>query len=246
MQRSVQGTSHIRLGIDCQDCCRSEIVSVNGEDVAILVCADGAGSALYSAEGSQIVCETFLKSVKLSLASEQFELTEGSAVEWLARVQDRIAIASDEKSSTPREFASTLLAAVIKPSQALFLQIGDGAIVINSDQGFQPVFWPQAGEYAGTTHFVTSDAAQASIMTRLVAGQVRIRKIAILTDGLERLALRFATHEAHGPFFEPLFQALENTDDTTLLDEPLTHFLTSAAVNERTDDDKTLLLALRA
>lgn len=171
-------------------------------------------------------------------------LSEDMPARWLLEIQNRLASVAAEISTTPRDLASTLLGAVVGPLDALFLQIGDGAIVVDADGSYEPVFWPQAGEYAGTTHFVTDSSAEANLMTqRLSRG---VSKIAMFTDGLERLALRFASREAHAPFFEPLFAALNNSDDPESLADPLSVFLNSAAVNERTDDDKTLLLALRA
>ena len=71
--------------------------------------------------------------------------------------------------------------------------------------------------------------------------------MALLTDGLQGLALRFDTREAHGPFFEPMFARLraEGEGEPESLREELRAFLGSAPVNQRTDDDKTLVLATR-
>jgi hypothetical protein len=71
--------------------------------------------------------------------------------------------------------------------------------------------------------------------------------VALLTDGLQGLALRFSTREAHGPFFEPMFARLrrEREGEPKGLGKELRAFLGSAPVNQRTDDDKTLVLATR-
>ena len=71
--------------------------------------------------------------------------------------------------------------------------------------------------------------------------------MALLTDGLQGLALRFASREAHGPFFEPMFARLRREARRGLdgLHGELARFLDSPAVNQRTDDDKTLVLATR-
>jgi hypothetical protein len=67
----------------------------------------------------------------------------------------------------------------------------------------------------------------------------------MMTDGLQRLALDFRTQAPHEPFFSPLFKALRSAPVAEDLAVPLRQLLSSSSVNERTDDDKTLLLATR-
>ena len=68
--------------------------------------------------------------------------------------------------------------------------------------------------------------------------------MALFTDGLQTLALDY-TRAAHSPFFAPMFAALSSETEPGGLLGPLSAFLESPAVNERTDDDKTLILATR-
>jgi hypothetical protein len=49
----------------------------------------------------------------------------------------------------------------------------------------------------------------------------------------------------HRPFFEPLFARLRGTVSGDELNEPLRQFLASPRVAQRSDDDKTLILATR-
>ena len=108
----------------------------------------------------------------------------------------------------------------------------------------RPALWPQSGEYANCTWFVTDDELASRVEFASVEG---VHEIALLTDGLQGLALRFLGREAHGPFFEPMFARLrrERSGRGTRLDGELRAFLDSPAVNRRTDDDKTLVLATR-
>lgn len=46
-------------------------------------------------------------------------------------------------------------------------------------------------------------------------------------------------------FFEPMFDQVAKADDARDLIVPLRNFLSSEAVNARTDDDKTLVVAVR-
>jgi hypothetical protein len=103
------------------------------------------------------------------------------------------------------------------------------------------VFWPQSGEYAYSTNFLTSPQYETHVEYVSVAAPCA--DVALMTDGLERLALRFDSQTPHAPFFEPFFRAIRAAEDYTGLNAALQTFLASAPVRERSDDDKTLILA---
>ena len=67
--------------------------------------------------------------------------------------------------------------------------------------------------------------------------------IAILSDGLQMLALKIPEYMPHAPFFSPLFRFVAEVTDETEAKEQLEAFLRSPRVRKRTDDDLTLLLA---
>jgi hypothetical protein len=142
-----------------------------------------------------------------------------------------------------REFACTLLTAIVAPRHAAFAQVGDGAIVVWRENAYQTVFWPQTGEYANTTYFLTNPDYEDRLEFRILEEEVE--ELALFTDGLQMLALHYQSRTVHGPFFAPMFQALHRAANAEELDGPLVRFLTSRAVNDRTDDDKTLILATR-
>jgi hypothetical protein len=103
------------------------------------------------------------------------------------------------------------------------------------------VFWPQSGEYANTTNFLTADRFAEQL--EFITADGGYTDVALMTDGLERLALRFDSRTPHAPFFDPFFQALRSAEDHTGLNAALQEFVESASVRERSNDDKTLLLA---
>ena len=102
--------------------------------------------------------------------------------------------------------------------------------------------WPAHGEYASTTFFVTDEQPRISIQRRATP----ISALVAFTDGLERLALDFSATAPHAPFFEgvlaPICQSPVTGRDAKL-SQQLARYLDSPAVNARTDDDKTLLIA---
>jgi len=142
-----------------------------------------------------------------------------------------------------RELATTLCVAIIAPTRSVFFQIGDGAMILGHHGLYGVVFWPQSGEYVNSTNFLTSDEYKQQL--EFLATTTCCSDVALLTDGLERLALRFDSQTPHPPFFDPLFRALRAADDDVRLNKDLRRFLGTDSVQKRSDDDKTLILASR-
>jgi len=245
---SVAGTRHAEAGLPCQDASAVRVLRRRGKgSLLVAVAADGAGTSERASEGARLACQAVLDRARRWAKGEADLSTLGreAFVPWLDHARARIAAAARVEERESSDFACTLLVALVAEARAAFFQIGDGAIVWRGRDGaFVPALWPQNGEYANCTRFVTDeDAAE-----RVQAAEARdVHEVALLTDGLQRLALRFATREAHGPFFEPMFTRLRGGrpgPSRRLLAE-LRAFLGSAPVNQRTDDDKTLVLATR-
>jgi hypothetical protein len=253
---SVAGTSHADAGEPCADSCGvRELTSVDGRSLLVAVAADGAGSSERAREGAIIACETVLELAKAwacpsdvpaGRPPRDLSSFDGAEVRrWVEAVRSRIEQAASSEERPVRDFSCTLIVALVDESQAVFFQIGDGAVVYRGSEGpYRLAFWPQLGEYANLTWFVTDDDATDHVQSVMAED---VHEVALLTDGLQGLALRFASRDAHGPFFEPMFKRLrkESEDRIEGLRDELTRFLDSAAVNQRTDDDKTLVLATR-
>jgi hypothetical protein len=210
----------------------------------VVACADGAGSARLSQEGSALACRRFVE-----VACEALEREGPEAVRdperirgWYGQVRRALEEEAAQREVPVRELSCTLLTAVVGENASVFAQVGDGAIVVREGGGYVPVFWPQVGEYANTTWFVTSPDMEQVLQ---VSSREPVDEVALFTDGLQMMALHFASRSVHRPFFEPLFAALRGAAHPEDLVVPLRSFLDSPAVNERTDDDKTLVLAVR-
>ena len=148
-----------------------------------------------------------------------------------------------------RDYSSTLLAAVVGAEAAAFLQIGDGAIVVANRRtnGWAYLFWPQHGEFANTTNFVISKDASKRLDFDL--SPRRIDEVALFTDGIENLVLHQASRSVHEPFFNSIFKPVRESRANGIdaaLSVGLQGYLALPQVSERTDDDKTLILATRA
>lgn len=239
---SVAGTSHTRDGLPCQDYSLHNVVRARGSNVLVVACADGAGSASHADTGARLACDAAVREMIKQLLETENTTDEciRSAGEQARRELKQTA---DGSGLSPRDYACTLLLAILASDEASFLQIGDGAIVVEQSGSFAPVFWPKTGEYHNTTYFATDEDYAEHVQTARFPE--RVDGIAVLTDGLQMLALDFAEESAHPGFFSPFFNELRRASLPDDLQIPFRAFLNSESVNTRTDDDKTLVVAVR-
>lgn len=248
---SVAGTAHVRTSVPVQDACRAEIIcDARGNEILLAVAADGAGSAAQAHVGSALACDLFVAEVKahFSGSGEWQPLADGFIERWIEKFQRHVSDLAIISELKPQDFACTLLAAVIGGDEAAYFQLGDGAIVEahdTDDDRYSCVCWPQQGEYANTTSFLTDADAAARAFRQLKSGAVN--ELALFTDGIQNLVLDYRSQSAHSPFFAPLFAWLRPRPAgySAELSAALTAYLNSEKINARTDDDKTLLLATR-
>jgi hypothetical protein len=243
--QSVQGTAHERAGPPCQDSCLVRLRRSGQGPVLILACADGAGSASHADVGARLACRGIARLVLADLGDglPVAQIERDTVLSWHERLRRDLQKEAERRQLEWHQLASTLLLAVVGEQAAAFSQIGDGAIVRADGDAYRTVFWPQNGEYANSTNFVTDEDFADNLAFELRPGPVD--ELALFTDGLQMLALNFADRTVHQPFFQPMFRKLRAADPGEGLPRALRQFLRSPAVNQRSDDDKTLLLATR-
>lgn len=246
---SVAGTSHVASATPCQDSHVAEVVDAS-EQVVMLIASDGAGSAARAEFGSQRACQELADCIRLFVVEggRLADVTRETVLGWLESVGEAIRRLAEDEGRPTRDYACTLLAALVGPEHTVMLQVGDGAIVFwpRGEEGWCLMTWPQHGEYINTTVFVTDARARADV--EFCAHPHAIDEVAVFTDGIESLVLHFATQTVHGAFFDGIFPALRREKAagvSAALSAHLAHYLGSPAVCDRTDDDKTLLLASR-
>jgi hypothetical protein len=246
---SVIGTSHVSTSQACEDYSLSRPIPLHRGEILVLACADGAGSAAYALEGARMACETVYEAVEAFAAgdSSESDLSPDHLLSWIGQARARITRQADERAAIPRDFASTLLVGLLTANRGIFGHIGDGAIIVGEGFGddLTTVSWPVQGEFANSTFFLTDD--DWSDHARILECPDPVNKVAIFTDGIQRLALHYETQSVHRPFFEPMFQHIlaSPTLSTERLSSLVAGVLSSDTVNRRTDDDKTLLIAAR-
>jgi hypothetical protein len=245
--QSVIGASHIQSGKQCEDAINFKVIeSSTQDDILVGFISDGAGSAKFAGEASQLsvkigvdLVQEFLKQNRILEERHLLELAETIYF----KLQDQATINNVELS----EFSCTLLGFIVFSGRACFLQIGDGAIVTNDGNGyFNFIWWPHNGEYQNTTTFLIDDPNFKDLKIKIVESSVT--EIAVFTDGLQMLALNNETISVHQPFFTDLYKWLRfahEQDHISILNNKLIDYLSSELINSKTDDDKTLLLATK-
>ncbi len=241
---SVAGTSHVRRGIGRQDqaCHRAE------KDFLIAAVADGAGSARESAFGALVATRRVTSAATWRLlqagaAPDAYELSDILRVAVLdAKASlEQVARESGEGLGT---YACTLLLTIQTWDLVGAAQIGDGGIVVsNGEGGFDSFTMPQRGEYANQTTFLTSSSGLEQMEVRVEEAQPNY--LAMFSDGIQNLVVEHATQKPFQPFFRNIFHWLENQTDREGVEGELTNLLCSPKVTSKSDDDLTLLLAIR-
>ncbi|WP_427162659.1 PP2C family serine/threonine-protein phosphatase [Aliinostoc sp. HNIBRCY26] len=240
---SVCGTSHLKNKQLCQDAHHWQLLPDN---VLVAAAADGAGSASQGKIGAMVAVETAIENLSLKNITKD-SLAEDETVQWLLTdallaakkaVEDEAAACQKQ----PQDLATTLIIAIASPEMVAVVQIGDGLAVAKDRMGnLLALTIPNNGEYINETTFLTSPGALETAQMRL--WREAIVNIGVLTDGLQMLALNMVVGEPHKPFFLPLFDFVEKTEDKTEAKEQLVKFLGSERITQRTDDDLTLILA---
>ena len=156
---SVTGTAHTRQGENGQDASRTGSILLAATEMFIGIAADGAGSTRCGGEGADIACDTLYRAIAshLQKSSDPAGITDQDVRSWIATAREAIVACAEESGSPPREYACTILGAVAGNGGAVYFQIGDGAIVTGSGPEYETIFWPEQGEYANSTYFITDE-----------------------------------------------------------------------------------------
>ena len=185
---SVQGASHIRNNVPCQD--SHKYVNLS-EDITIIAVADGHGSEScpYSKSGSKIATNVFCKIMEENVKSFQedmeffmtylnregeIKIAQAIETEWKRRVwkahldNKREKLVNEEgkvdKEAVYKQYGTTLLGMMITSTFIFAFQLGDGDMVFINDNDIQPII--EADKILGTeTHSLCKQDAWKKAIT---------------------------------------------------------------------------------
>ena len=240
------GTSHIRSGRRLQDAHSCFTCSREEGPIFVGIVSDGAGSAELGGQGATLVCRSVGQSARRHFADGSSPPDAAAIEYWVDEARDLIYNAAERRSKSARDFACTLVCVISDGATSVVCHIGDGCVVARAqDSGlwFAPT-WPDHGEYASTTTFVTD---QPAAKVRITAVDRPIDALALFSDGIERMVLDMTAQEPSQRFFnfvaQPIIGSPVASGKDAQLSRLLKDYLGGEQVNERTDDDKTLVIA---
>lgn len=249
-QASVIGAAHINQDTECQDRLLCRMIETAGEgEILIAAVADGAGSTTDGQIGAEIACRFFVGQIAEFLSSGEASinsLNEDFGRLWISYFQAKIDVLARENEKDTREYATTLVGVVAGAERAVFYQVGDGGAVFSADgraESYRFGIEPRESEYVNTTDFLTD--AEAAQNLRFTVVEEPIEDLILFSDGIFAVAVDYRENKPHEPFLRPMIAPLRNASATDGLNEKLENFLASPKLNEKTDDDKTIILASR-
>jgi serine/threonine protein phosphatase PrpC len=245
--RSVRGIGHFVSGQPCQDACWFNAVA--GGDVFIACVADGGGSVPLSHFGSRIACA--VATGAMALLSRRFHEMDNEAMAafWRDLAADARTAIEAEAASLNRpigDFGTTLLAAMATPDRVSMMQVGDGFIVVSPSDAdpasrYTLAFEPRRGDYVGEVTWITSSDWEKDFQTRIITGRQDF--LCLSSDGLEKVAILQQTQTPHAGYFDYMRDRVAAGSTSADMDELVGSVLLNPALDTRTDDDKSLVLA---
>ena len=239
---SATGTSHRAKNTACQD---AHHLALGDDETVVAAAADGAGSARLGGDGAAIASDWAAELLAFHLAESKPRHVsdwEQLLIGVLTRTRARLRHAAGVRNAPLHDLATTLILVAVTPDVVGVAQVGDGTAVLRrTEGGLEVVAEVERAEYLNETVFLTSRGWRDDARTAVIDA-ADIDAVALLTDGLQLVALDLATGAPHAPFFEPLFAfARDGANDP----DELETFLGSERISARTDDDKTLVIAVR-
>jgi len=238
---SVQGTSHIKISLPCQDAHAYKAIN---DSILVAAVADGLGSAMYAQAGSQLAAARAVACAEQALAAA----LPGDEAAWVQltrdcflAARDRMEAEAQKNQAALRDYGTTLILAILTPDWLVTGHIGDGAVVADlEDGGLALVSSPQNEEYANVTYPLTMP--DMLTVAEFKASPTKVKALALMTDGMQHVSIHTADNTPHPPFFEPLFRQLPGVKDMHKACQNLAEFMASEQICAHTDDDKTLVL----
>jgi len=236
---SIEGLSHRLANWGCDDHHGYRVM----DDRLLLAVTDGAGSAQLGGEGARIASEAVLD----ALADAFIEPSQNPQALLLQAFRTARHLLKAEaliRHKPLREFATTLLVAVWTPEYLAAAQLGDGAIVAKQNGNWQMLTQRHKGEHANETVFLTMREPRRFTSVAVYPLAEPVDAVMLLSDGLENIALNLRQNQPHQPFFEALYRFAKRGEEVETLNMLLRQELSSELIESRSNDDKTLLMAL--
>jgi hypothetical protein len=238
---SVIGPLHIQARVPCQDACEYRILPSGTILIAI---SDGLGSAKNSDIGSKLAAAAAIEALETNLFADS--IVDRCALVRTAVTKAHNALCEHKKNigGEIRDLACTLIIVLFEGDSVAVAQVGDGAVVAEVDGDLVTLSGPGDSEFTNEVTPLTSSEWENEL-------RISVSKapdgIAVFSDGCQRAA--FKKSEAgitpFQGFFGPLFRFAREVKDTVVGVKEIESLLACEKICNNSDDDKTLVLAVR-
>ncbi len=248
---SHRGRAHLIDGTPNQD---SAVVITVGSGIATKVAAiavsDGAGSAKHSQHGSQAACSAAVESLARQLRRNpsiaiKEHLLRSALHRAVRNARQRVLQTARRHGAISRhvalrDYACTIMLAVLSGEFVGIAHVGDGCIVAGDGQGWKVLSAPDNGEFANETHFLTNPRNVPRVQ---VISDSEINCLAAITDGLQDVALSQGKIPFE-KFWTPLYKAIDGNSQAPV-DSLLESLLRKVDQAGKASDDCTIAVCTR-
>lgn len=246
---SVRGTGHIKHELPCQDYHAYRHLE-NG--MSIIAVADGAGSALRADKGAEFAVTSSIQYLEehLEMAHERYVLERGAEMIRNAfhAARHELHHMAECNDVSVNDFATTLILVILTPNYVIAAMVGDGmGIAELSDGRFKPMFRLPQREYANQMVSITSPQAFDELQIQCYCEP--IRSVTLMTDGLINLSCEKRVVDGSrellpkSSFFQAFTDLFYRVPSHEMRRQYIHATLDGDLINDRTTDDKTLVVA---
>ncbi len=207
------GRGHIATFTPCQD----SVLVRSTNSVSCIALSDGAGSKQFSEKGSQKCVEAVAKYVTkhfdglIELAETKPEIASQMIVRNVLGVMQRF---GKKNKIDIEDMACTLIFAAFKGNNMLLGHIGDGVIAVINNDSLDVFSFPENGEYANSTYFITDNDA-ISRFRIYTAKSAKKSGVMLMSDGTAESLFNRATKEL-APAVKTIFSWAERLNSKKL------------------------------
>ena len=212
---SLTGQRHLANGQYNQDSVYYELMP--GSQGLIAAVSDGAGSARRAKDGSFLAARTAVKQTKRIILEE----SEGPAFAvrrglfWARQaIKQQVQIVP---SHPIEEYHCTLVLIAWVGDLICGIQVGDGAAIVGTKEGYKMLTVPRQGEFANETYFITEPHYLQAVFENEATD---VNSVALFTDGLQRLSIDFKRKRANQDFMEQAMKSLSGNSKDAQSAEP--------------------------
>ncbi len=220
---------------ESQDCINYH--SDNQSLIAII--SDGAGSALFSKTGAEIICKSVCE--ELSKFSDDIRKARKNIFDVIAKARTEIEKTASKSKTHLSDYHATLIGVIANNYYGFMFHIGDGVAIASQNADFTDfiISKPENGDYINETYFLTMNNWEEHL--RIIDFE-NPRYLCLMSDGLTGFAFSNDYDEIKSGFLAPISRFLDN-NEVDYASKALFNTISSSNAHNINSDDKSIIWA---